>query len=167
MTLDRNKKQFPLSITAFRSIGREFHTLCWNLLYVSWTLRGIVESLRSIKQLSNLGKWKFSRSVKSLPSRFSSSEQSLSSYRELLFSTLSLFKLLNRYRVRSGYFPMLRKKQPPNHQSLSTAVKIWHMKMVFNCRHDSPTFNPIDKKHHRKSLQTCLFICICLFYLLP
>ena len=37
-----------LSITAFRSIGREFHTLCWNLLYVSWTPRGIVESLGGI-----------------------------------------------------------------------------------------------------------------------
>ena len=34
-----------LSINAFRSIGRDFQTLCWNLLYVSWTSKGIVESL--------------------------------------------------------------------------------------------------------------------------
>ena len=37
-------KSLSLSITAFRLIGREFQTLCWNLLYVSWTPRGIVES---------------------------------------------------------------------------------------------------------------------------
>ena len=46
--LMNRKNIFSLSITAFRFIGREFHTLCWNLLYVSWTPRGIVESLGGI-----------------------------------------------------------------------------------------------------------------------